>query len=88
MTEKRKMMEAVYANGFAADDARLFLDTHPHDKNALDYYNRKMELYHQAVSRYEEKFGPYIVTQNDVCADRWAWVDDPWPWEYCGQEDM
>lgn len=80
MTEKRKMMDAVYANGFAADDARLFLDTHPHDKNALDYYNRKMELYHQAVSRYEEKFGP-IRPENGGMSGKWEWATTPWPWE-------
>ena len=36
MTEQQKLMEAVYANGFAADEARLFLDTHPEDRQALE----------------------------------------------------
>ena len=60
MSEQRKMMEAVYTNGFAADEARLFLDTHPDDKEALAYYQKKMNMFHQAVQRYEEKFGPIL----------------------------
>ena len=80
MNEKRKMMEAVYANGFAADDARLFLDTHPHDQNALEYYNRKVELYRQAVARYEEKYGP-LRPENGGMKGHWSWATTPWPWE-------
>ncbi len=80
MTERRKLMEAVYANGFAADDARLFLNTHPDSREALDYYNKKISLYNQAVARYEEKFGP-IRPENGGMDGNWAWASTPWPWE-------
>ncbi len=80
MTERRKLMEAVYANGFAADDARLFLNTHPNCKEALDYYNKKVSLYNQAVDRYEEKFGP-IRPEKGGADGSWSWATTPWPWE-------
>ncbi len=79
MTEKRKMMEAVYTNGFAVDEARLFLDTHPDDKEALAYYQKKMNLFHQAVQRYEEKYGPILV--ESAANGGWGWAKTPWPWE-------
>lgn len=80
MTEQRKMMEAVYTNGFAADEARLFLDTHPHNTEAIHYYQKKMELYKQAVDRYEEKYGP-IRPENAAANGQWSWATTPWPWE-------
>lgn len=80
MSEREKMMQAVYTNGFAADDARLFLDTHPKNREALDYYKKKMELYLRARDRYEEKYGP-ISVENAAIGDRWGWAEERWPWE-------
>ena len=39
MNDKRQLMSAVYQTGFALDDATLYLDTHPCDEHALEYYN-------------------------------------------------
>lgn len=80
MSEKKNLMEAIYANGFAADEARLFLDTHPNDPAALQYYNQKIKLYHQAVAHYEEKYGP-IRPENGGAGGSWQWAITPWPWE-------
>ena len=80
MTEQRRMMEAVYTNGFALDEARLFLNTHPTDRKAQEYYQQKSRLYNQAVDRYEERFGP-IRSDNGLMNGSWAWGEQPWPWE-------
>ncbi len=80
MNERERMMQAVYTNGFAADDARLFLDTHPQSREALDYYKKKIRLYQEARARYEEKFGP-ISVENAAIGDRWGWGEEAWPWE-------
>ena len=80
MSEQRRMMEAVYTNGFAVDEARLLLDTHPDDREALEYYQKKMNLFHQAVARYEEKYGP-ILTESAAMGGSWQWAKCPWPWE-------
>lgn len=80
MTDREKAMNAVYTNGFALDDARLFLNTHPDSREALDFYRRKAKLYREAMDSYQEKYGP-IDPENGVMGDRWAWVEGPWPWE-------
>ncbi|MBQ6823814.1 MAG: spore coat protein CotJB [Clostridia bacterium] len=80
MNERKRMLEAVYANGFAADEARLFLNTHPTDREAMAYYQKKIELYQRAVALYEEKYGP-IRPENGVVDGRWCWGATPWPWE-------
>lgn len=80
MSEQEKMREAVYANGFAADEARLFLDTHPDSAEAMEYYQHKIALYKQAVEAYESKFGP-ISPESGVRDGVWVWATTQWPWE-------
>lgn len=80
MNEQQKMMEAVYTNGFALDEARLFLDTHPESAEALEFYRQKSRIYQQALDLYEAKYGP-IRPENGVQNGRWAWAEAPWPWE-------
>ena len=80
MNEKQKLMEAVYTNGFALDEARLFLDTHPDSRQALEFYRQKAELYRQAMELYEARFGP-LRPENGAMGDQWGWGKGPWPWE-------
>ncbi len=80
MNDQENMMNAVYTNGFAVDEARLFLDTHPDSKEAMDYYQQKIELYQKAMQNYEATYGP--ISQNGGIMDgRWAWAENPFPWE-------
>ncbi|MCI5956207.1 MAG: spore coat protein CotJB [Clostridiales bacterium] len=64
------------AQEFAAWELRLYLNTHPGDRRALEAYRS----YCAMIS------GPgYACTfaaQPEGRADTWRWVDDPWPWEY------
>ncbi len=52
------LMEHIQAISFAIDDLRLFLDTHPCDKEALAYMKILMKIRHQAVMAYTKKYGP------------------------------
>ena len=53
-------------------ELRLYLNTHPCDKEALALFRQLRE---KAEGTYAEAFLPEDCT-------RWAWTDDPWPWEY------
>lgn len=53
-------------------ELRLYLNTHSCDAEALALFR---QLRAKAEGTYAEVFLP------DDCA-RWAWTDDPWPWEY------
>ena len=70
----------VYEYGFALDDVILFLDTHPHDQEALAYYQQMREAYQKAYREYVEKIGPLQLTDVDP-EKGWSWLDNPWPWE-------
>lgn len=72
-------MQKVYETGFAIDDAALFLNTHPDDPNAIEFYRRARQANRDAVRAYEAVYGPLFI--NDVEADCWNWISSPWPWE-------
>lgn len=62
---------------FAADELRLFLDTHPCEQQALEDYRTAARQVQQAKDAL-----PYGVNALDAgrCAE-WDWVQTPFPWE-------
>lgn len=82
MSEREQLRRRISAMDFAIFEIELFLDTHPNDANAMmarsQYRKRRAEL----VADYEKRFGPYVVTTNDINGQRWTWIDNPWPWDY------
>lgn len=78
---QRQLLDWVTMLGFCAYDMLLYLDTHPTDAKALDYYEQCNQLYQNAKSSYEESYGPLTV---DVAGERngyWDWGKQPLPWE-------
>lgn len=45
---KKAQMKIVRETGFAMLDAALYLDTHPKDEKAMDYFNKYQTLYREA----------------------------------------
>jgi len=80
MTEQQNMMRRLQVQNFVLDDIRLYLDTHPDDQNALEYYQKYRHLRERTVAEYVERFGPINSLQVESDS-RWTWVDGPWPWE-------
>lgn len=79
-TAQEQLLRFIYEVDFALDDVGLFLDTHPTDSKALEYYNQYKTLLHEAMKEYSENYGPLL--QSDVNSEnKWAWVSEPWPWE-------
>lgn len=82
MNERANLKRRIDALDFSMHELVLFLDTHPRDRQAMqlmrEYRRRRREL----ITNYEAKFGPYVVTVEDVQPkDYWSWIDSPWPWE-------
>jgi len=73
------MLWEMTAEQFAAFDTQLYLDTHPGDKTALRMFNQYQKSYMICKDKYESMFGP--ISADNVSAEHWAWINDPWPWE-------
>jgi spore coat protein JB len=79
-TDQGKLLKFIYEVSFALDDCVLYLDTHPYDQAALDYYEKYKKLRKQAVKEYTQCYGP--LTNEDVTVENyWTWIKGPWPWE-------
>lgn len=76
---EEELLKRVYETGFAMDDIILYLDTHPMDRDAMNYYRFMRQANEEAVKAYEQMFGP--LTAGSVTSDAWSWIDHPWPWE-------
>lgn len=67
---------------FCADDMLLYLDTHPDDEDALEYFNQCKEIIAKAKSVYESKYG--LLSLEDACnLNKWDWNAGPAPWDNC-----
>jgi len=78
--EERKLMKRIQMLGFALYDTQLYLNTHPDDPNALNYFRKTQRLYNMAVDEYSQKFGPLNIATANI-KNKWTWIDKPWPWQ-------
>lgn len=80
MNQKRHCKQIIDQASFAIDDCKLFLDTHPYCREALDYYEEMKRIRKQAWKEYTRNYGP--LSAYDVTPDNeWMWNQQPWPWE-------
>lgn len=70
---------------FAVQELALYLDTHPEDPEALELYRQYQELYQTCSDNYQQKIRPlnHAIPSQD---GNYAWLDDPWPWEYAANK--
>lgn len=67
---------------FCAYDLMLYLDTHPQDERAMEYFVKYNGKRDRALEIYEEKYGPLQYGQTCRCnMGSVKWVTEPWPWE-------
>ena len=80
MTDTATLMKRINMLSFAVDEAVLFLDTHPEDREALRFYHEMNAQRQKAVAEYTAEYGP-LTAGSVTNAERWTWVDSPWPWQ-------
>lgn len=80
MNEKQALLSDIAKLSFAQHDTVLYLDTHPEDTAALDYYNYTGGLLREAQAKFIAEYGP--LTERQVnSSEYFTWVDGKWPWE-------
>ena len=81
---RRELFEYINQISFAVDDVKLFLDTHPGNQKALDYFQKYKEKRMEALKEYAEVYGPLTVDTVSENSDCWYWINEPWPWQEGG----
>ena len=72
--------------GFVLGELALYLDTHRDDKDALALYREYQKMYDKCRQLYAREHGPLTHGMTSE-AESYSWLDDPWPWEYCGNKE-
>ena len=79
-------MTELMAIDFVTDELELYLDTHADDEEAFAFYQSFLALQKEAHERFARRFGP--ICQSDMLGmNEYAWLKDPWPWEYQGRRE-
>ncbi len=78
---KEELYNWINIVSFALDDAKLYLDTHPNDSEALEFFDEFKSQRIQALREYAKYFGP--LTMDTICTpeNQWSWINSPWPWQ-------
>ena len=81
---RRELFEYINQISFAVDDVKLFLDTHPGNQKALEYFQKYKEKRIEALKEYAEVYGPLTVDTVSENSDCCNWINEPWPWQEGG----
>lgn len=85
MTDQERLLRKIRASQFAMWELHIFLDTHPRDcgaeKRLAEYERQTKDL----IDKYEDAYGP--MNDNSRTANRYAWVQEPWPWENAANKE-
>ena len=77
----------LQALGFAVQELALYLDTHRDDTEALEIYREYQRMYNHCREEFLKKHGPLNHFHEDS-SDKYNWLNDPWPWEYCRNKEV
>lgn len=78
---RKELMDKINQYSFAMNEANLFLDTHPFDTEALNFFQKYRELRVEAVKEYAKYYAPLAIDYAVCDKTPWSWVNEPWPWE-------
>ena len=65
---------------FTLVDLTLFLDTHPYDRTAMEYFNHYVRIKNQLEREFSMKYYPLNLSMAESNKE-WRWGMAPLPWE-------
>ena len=74
-------LERLQKVDFALVELTLYLDTHPHDMQALQQFNQLTQQRMQLAHSFEIKYGPLLQFGHSFSRFPWQWSQPPWPWQ-------
>lgn len=80
-SEREQLYHDIGVIGFVIVEMTEYLDTHPTDRDAIDYLNHYVRMKNQAMREYAMKYGPLRISDSDGCnQNEWKWATQDWPW--------
>lgn len=82
MNNRQALLQRINEVSFAVYDTMLYLDTHHHDCEAMEYYQEMLRQREEAMAEYCRLYGPLTADcPTAICDNTWRWAHQPWPWE-------
>lgn len=82
LSERERLYFDIGVIDFVIVEMTLYLDTHPTDKEAMEYLSHYVRMKNQAMREYAMKYAPLRISDTDGCnQNMWKWAKEPWPWE-------
>lgn len=75
-----ELLRQIQELQFVAVELTLYMDIHDDHRQPLMEYNQVTERLRALTMDYERRYGP-LMPYGQSPVQRWAWVDEPWPWE-------
>ncbi len=80
MGGQEKLLRDIGIVDFVLVELTEYLDTHPFDRNAMEYFNHYARIKHQMSREFAQKYFP--LTKEMAESDKeWRWGMAPLPWE-------
>ena len=80
MNGKDQLLMNIGIVSFTMVDLGLYLDTHPKDRRALEYFHHYAQIKKQLCREFSKKFYPLTIAEADE-ETKWSWGEAPLPWE-------
>lgn len=80
MSNREQLYHDIGIVTFVLTELTLYLDTHPADRNAIEYFNHYNRIRHQMLKEFAMKYYPLTLDTAEG-GKEWRWGDAPLPWE-------
>ena len=80
MNQRDQMLKDIGIVSFTVIELALYLDTHPHDRSAMEYFNHYNRIKSQMEREFSRNFFPLTLDHAESNKD-WRWGEAPLPWE-------
>ncbi len=80
MNNKDQMLKDIGIVDFTVIDLALYLDTHPCDCDAMEYFNHYNRIRTQLKKEFSRTYYPLLLDYAESNQE-WRWGDAPLPWE-------
>lgn len=79
-SEQSRMLKDISIIDFTLVELNEYLDTHPHDKQAMEYFNHYARIKNQMAKDFSARYFPLTAGMSTDTRE-WNWVLSPMPWE-------
>ncbi|MBD5480813.1 MAG: spore coat protein CotJB [Lachnospiraceae bacterium] len=79
-SEQSRMLKDISIIDFTLVELNEYLDTHPHDRQAMEYFNHYARIKNQMARDFSARYFP-LTADMSTDTREWNWVLSPMPWE-------